>query len=444
MLGRHAALEIVYRAMELTQADQVQVSLVTSEDALTRFAHSAIHQNVAERDAVLGIRAVIGKRVGYVAGNATDSEGIRRLAKRARAVAQAQEENPGFVSLPGPTQVPALDIWHEHTANFTPDDRAQAVRSVVAAADAWGASASGAYSIWEREHAVVNSLGVEAYCASTGAMLSTVMSKEPGGFGYASALAQDVGAIDPSAVAHEAAMVCARSVSPRDLAPGVYPVILKPYAASDLITSLGWIGLGALSVQERRSFMNDRFGQQITGEKITIFDDALNRAGLPVPFDAEGVAKQRVDLIVKGCANAVVYDSYTAHREGKRSTGHATGGAGVWGPYPHNLFLEPGDSDLDAMIRGTERGVLVTRFHYTNVVHPTKAVLTGMTRDGTFWIENGQIAYPVKNLRFTQSILDALASVSAIGRERKLVDVGWACVPALKLERFEFSGTTEF
>ena len=218
MLGRHAALEIVYRAMELTQADQVQVSLVTSEDALTRFAHSAIHQNVAERDAVLGIRAVIGKRVGYVAGNATDSEGIRRCGN-APGRGAGQEENPGFVSLPGPTQVPALDIWHEHGelhARRPCAGRAlggrggrcvgcQCQRSLHLGARACRRELPGGGSLL-REHGSDALHGDERSRAVPGMQ----------------APSQDVGGIDPSAVAHEAAMVCAERLS-RDLAPGVYP-----------------------------------------------------------------------------------------------------------------------------------------------------------------------------------------------------------------------------
>jgi len=445
MLGRETALEIVHRALDMTRADQVEVTLRGGDQALTRYAGSVIHQNVTERDTVLSIRAVIGKKVGFVESNATDDEGIRRLAERARAVAEAQEENPDFVSLPSPTPLAAVDAWRESTAGFTPEERARAVEKVVQVAGRYGASASGAFSTHTSERAVVNSLGVEAYGSSTTALLTAVMNKEPGGFGYADQVSRDAAAIDPEAVAEEAAETCARGVSPRDLAPGVYPVILKPYAVADMVMFLGWMGLGALSVQEHRSFMNDRFGQRITGEAITLYDDGLDPAGLATAFDPEGVAKQRVEMIVNGHANAVVYDSYTAHREGKQSTGHASGGAGVWGPLPRNVFLAPGDADLDAMIADTPRGILVTRFHYTNVLHPVKTVFTGMTRDGTFWIENGQVAHPVKNLRFTQSILDALDTVSAIGRETKLQAEGGACrVPALRLDAFEFSSATEF
>ncbi len=153
-----------------------------------------------------------------------------------------------------------------------------------------------------------------------------------------------------------------------------------------------------------------------------------------MPFDMEGQPKKKIVMIEAGVPTALFYDFRSAQKYGKEPTGG----------FPMNIFMAEGDATVEDMIKNTKRGILVTRFHYTNLVHPTKTVLTGMARDGTFWIENGQIAYPVKNLRFTQSILDALASATAIGRERKLVDVGWACVPALKLERFEFSGTTEF
>jgi len=145
---------------------------------------------------------------------------------------------------------------------------------------------------------------------------------------------------------------------------------------------------------------------------------------------------------VNGVAKACVYDSYTAYKEGKESTGHGSGGTGAWGPYPHNMFLAPGPASVEEMIASTAKGLLVTRFHYTNVIHPIQTVITGMTRDGTFWIEDGQIKNPVKNLRFTESVLNALSNVAQIGKDLSLQ--GSVCVPALKIKGFRFTGVTEF
>ncbi|HID06242.1 MAG TPA: TldD/PmbA family protein, partial [Armatimonadetes bacterium] len=219
-------------------------------------------------------------------------------------------------------------------------------------------------------------------------------------------------------------------------------VVLEEEAVATLLMMLAYMGLGARAVQEGRSFMCERFGERIMSECVTIYDDALNTEGLPQPFDYEGVPKQKVVCIESGVAKAVVYDTYTAAREGKQSTGHALPQPNPWGPYPTNLFMSTGELTLEEMISTTERGLLITRFHYVNPVHPKRTVITGMTRDGTFLIEDGRVTHGVRNLRFTQSILDALSCVDAISRTRKLCDSTVA--PAVKVNQFAFTGVTEF
>jgi predicted Zn-dependent protease len=212
---------------------------------------------------------------------------------------------------------------------------------------------------------------------------------------------------------------------------------------------MSFTGFGAVAMQEGRSFMAGKIGQQIVDPRISIWDDGLSTDTIPWPFDFEGVPKQRVDLIEAGIARGVVYDSYRAGKEeGKESTGHALPAPNPFGPIPLNPFIAPGDATLEEMIASTERGLYVTRFHYTRPAEPTKVVITGMTRDGTFLIENGEIAYPVKNLRFTQGYLEALNHVDVIGSEPRMLmglgDIGRTSVPALKLDKFNFTGATEF
>ncbi len=179
--------------------------------------------------------------------------------------------------------------------------------------------------------------------------------------------------------------------------------------------------------------MSGKLGQKILSEKINVWDDALDPRTLISPYDSEGVAKQRVDVIKDGVANAILQSSYTAHREGKKSTGHASG---------HNLIMAAGDASIEDMIASTKRGVLVTRFHYTNMAHLMTVTLTGMTRDGTFLIEDGKIVGPVKNLRITQSVIEALSNVEMIGRD--VVMEEGVSAPAVKVSKFRFSSATEF
>ena len=189
--------------------------------------------------------------------------------------------------------------------------------------------------------------------------------------------------------------------------------------------------------------MNGQFGKQLLDPRVTIYDDGHDPAGLPQAFDYEGYPKQRVVMIDHGIANAVVYDSFTAAREGKPNTGHALPAPNGYGPIATHTMLKAGDSSVAEMIRGIDRGIYVTRFHYTNAVHPVKTLFTGMTRDGTFLIEHGELTRPIKNLRFTQSILDVLHDVKAIGRERiQCSEYITVVASAIHAARFNFTGIT--
>lgn len=434
MIGEDTALRLAQIGLEHSSADQTEVSLYSSRWALTRFAKSTIHQNMASSDAAVCVRAVFGKRLATATGNRADEDGVRAVVDQAIEMARLQEPNPDFVSLPGPDGVIAnVDPWSASTASSSPDDRAKSVEQLVREADAVGANAAGSLSVSAMERAVASSLGVSAFCRGTCARLSTVVTGLEGGFGYGAATAQDVDDIDAGAIGKAAAALARDSANPAGLEPGDYECVLMPYAVADIVSSIRWMGFYALAYQEGRSFVCGKLGQKIVDERVNIWDDGLDTRTIVTPFDAEGVAKQRVDLIKDGVATALLYDSYTAHREGKKSTGHASGS---------NIIMAPGDATVEDMIASTKRGLLVTRFHYTNTAHLMTASVTGMTRDGTFLIENGRISHPVKNLRFTQSYTEALSHLDAVGRDLRLV--GGALVPAVKVGKFHFSSATEF
>jgi len=446
LVGKSELERIAERVMASSEADQTEVLLWADNSQLTRFANSSIHQNVAERDVQVRVRAVFGKRVGVANTNDLSDEGLEKVAKTACRVARLQPENPDFVSLPGPEPMRGVEALDETTAGFSPDDRARGVEVICRLAGEEGLQAFGAYSTAVQEVAVVNSLGISAYFPATTAKLTLVLMGE-GTSGYAEGAAWKVAELDVEQLAREAAGRARMARNPRDLPPGRYPVILEAYAVADILDILGYVGWGGLAVQEGRSFVVGRLGEQVAAPMVSVWDDGLDVSGLPMPFDFEGVPKQRVELVTEGVAKGVVYDSYTAGREpGKQSTGHALPAPNTYGPLPMNLFMAPGEATVEEMIRATDRGVLVSRFHYTVPVHPQKTVTTGMTRDGTFWIEGGEIAYPVKNLRFTQGYIDVLANAEVIGRETKLVTgyFGGTRAPALKAAGFDFTGATEF
>ncbi len=445
MLGERKMREIAERVLSLSAANQTEVIIMSEDSGLTRFANSYIHQNVAERNVGLRVRAVVGKKIGVASSNDLSQEALERVVERAMTIAKLQPENPDFTSLPSPATVAEIEAFDEATASFSPEDRAKAVGLVCQLALNNGLIASGAFTTGAGELAVANSLGIFAYYSTTTADINTVIMSDDSA-GYAAATAWKVGEINTEVVGAEAVEKALQTRNPRELSPGRYPVILEEYAVADMLETLAYLGFGALAVQEGRSFMVDSFGKQIMSDAISIWDDGLDPTGLPMPFDFEGVPRQRVDLIKGGVAEAVVYDSHTAGKEGRASTGHGLPAPNTYGPVPGHIFMAPGEASKEEMLETMERGLWVTRFHYTVPVHPKLAIVTGMTRDGTFLIEKGEVAYPIKNLRFTQSYIEALANVELVGRATRLQQswFGGVRAPALKLAEFEFTGATEF
>jgi predicted Zn-dependent protease len=236
------------------------------------------------------------------------------------------------------------------------------------------------------------------------------------------------------------------SQAPRELPAGVYPVVLEPTATAGLVGFLSFVGFGGKAFLEGRSCFSDKRGKQVAAPEITIWDDGSDPRTLGAPFDFEGVPRRRTDLIRDGVFVEAVYDLRTGKEAGVPSTGHGLPSPNPEGPFPLHLFMDTGDASREDMIRGTVRGVLVTRFHYTNIVNPIESSITGMTRDGTFLIEHGEIVGPVRNFRFTQSILGALSTTTMVGREAELASEFFfsaSRVPAIKVEEFTFTGVSD-
>lgn len=434
---------LLQKALGYSQAEQTEVLYLGTENSLTRFANNHIHQNVAESDGEVRVRAVINKKIGVASTNRLDDESLRRVTEQALEIARIQPENPEFHSLPEPQPIIPAPSYNERTAQFTPEERAHNVGIIVKLAKEHGLEAAGAFSTGTQYTAIANSLGIFAYEPRTECECHAVIMADERGSGYTQRMATDVTTLDFEAMAREAVEKAQRSCNPIDIELGEYEVVLDSYAVADMLQNLAFMGLTATAVQEERSFMNGQFGKQLLDPRVTIYDDGHDTAGLPQSFDYEGFPKQRVVMIDHGIANAVVYDSFTAAREGKPNTGHALPAPNSYGPLPSHTMLEAGDASVAEMIRSIDRGIYVTRFHYTNTVHPVKTLFTGMTRDGTFLIEHGELTRPVKNLRFTQSILDVLHDVKAIGRERiQCSEYITIVAPAVHAARFNFTGIT--
>ncbi|MCL5257436.1 MAG: TldD/PmbA family protein [Chloroflexi bacterium] len=448
MVGEEKASEIIDFVLKNSQAEQSEVVIMGGRSELTRFAQSAVHQNMAEDNAVVYIKVVIGDRVGRVSTNKLDPDSLKATLQQATEQARRSAVTPHASAQAAPSSYSKLDTYDDVTAAYTPMDRVEVISKMAAVAAGYGFSASGAFTTAVEEIAVANSNGVYGYTKGTVTSLSALVASDSS-YGYADAVSKSVGDIYGEALARTAAEKCLNCAHPAEVEPGEYDVILEPKAVATMLSFFASLGFGARSYQEGRSFVSGRLGQQIAGRNISLWDNGLDERGLAVPFDFEGVPKQRLDLIVDGVATGIAYDVESAALQGKQSTGHALPPDAreyTSDPLPLNLFLQPGDSSLEQMIGSIEKGLLVTRFHYTNIVHPLKAIITGMTRDGTFLIENGRIASGVKNLRFTQSILTALENVDMIGRDVSLKAddyYGASLVPALKIRNFNFTGVTE-
>lgn len=445
LIGPDDLQDIAGAAMELAGADDVEVLTIHEWGGLTRFARSAIHQNTWREDTGVKVRVVRDGRVGIASTNDLSKEGAAKASRDALEIAQIAAPDPLYPGMAPRAEYPKLDGYVEAAAAMTPADQAEEVAQILAHATE-GLEGAGAYETQMVEVAVANTEGQFCYHPGTQANVSLLMSGTDGGAGYAEAFGRSPDDLDNEQVGQRAAKKARDSANPRDLEIGRYDVVLEPLAVSTLVAFLTWMGFGGRQIIEGRSCFSGRIGEKLMDAAITMTDDALSPESLGMPFDFEGTPKQVVELVKDGVVLGGVHDRRSAKQAGTESTGHALPPPNPEGPFPLNVTVGTGDASVQDMIAGTERGLLVTRFHYSNIVHPREAIITGMTRDGTWLIENGEIAHPVVNLRFTQSILEALSNVAMVGSEAELASEFFFAasrVPALKVDGFNFTGKSD-
>ena len=446
VLGPDEIREVANAALEVPGADAIEVLVIHEWSGLTRFAESAIHQSTAREDTAIRVRAIAGGQVGIAATNDLSKDGAANATRNALELARVAAPDPMFPGITPPTEVPARPGgFDETTASTTPAERAERVAELIGRCEP-GFHAAGAFETSASEVAVVNTDGHFCYAPSTQTTLTTVISGGNGGTGFAEVTAAGVSEVDAAAVGDRAFTKARDSQDRQGLEPGRYEVVLEPAAVATLLGFLAYLGFGGRSIAEGRSCFAGRMGQKLMSEHVSIHDDGLSPLTIALPFDFEGTPKRRVDLVENGVVRGGVHDRRSAKDAGTESTGHALPPPNPEGPFPLNLFLEPGDASMQDLIGATERGLLVTRFHYSNVVHPLESVITGMTRDGTWLIENGEIKQPLKNLRFTQSIEEALRDVEQVGSDTELASEFFfssSRVPALRISSFQFTGKSD-
>ena len=435
-------LDACERVLSRLGADaEAEVTAAAGTDALTRFATSFIHQNVADAVRRIHLRVALDGHVAEASGNQTDDDALDRLVRSATEAARLRPPDPGWPGLAPPAPAPAVEHWDDATASADPDARAERVGSFVAAAN--GLETAGFCSTEGITLAFANSEGQRLSVRTTTAALDGI-ARTPTSDGSAREVSVRLSDLNGSAAGETATRRARDSADPTDLEPGRYEVVLSPSCVANVLTFLSVYGFNGRAVDEGRSFA--QIGEAQFDAAINLFDDVAHPMTAGVPFDAEGTPKRRVDLVREGVTVGLVHDRRTAKALGVESTGHAVEGAGSWGAMPSNLILEPGQPSESDLVGSVQRGLLVTDLWYTRILDPRTQVVTGLTRNGVWLVEDGRISRPVSNLRFTQSFVESLGpgAVRAVGSDATVVTGGFGLgawvVPSLHLASWNFTG----
>jgi len=421
-----------------------EVQIDETIDALTRFANNAIHQHVAEQGLVVSIRAVVDGRTARVTTNRIDEDSLRSAVESAASLATQQPKDPHLLPLLGKHKYRTVRRFHPATAALSPETRARAVKKACQLAEKHGQVAAGIFSSGQNQCVLANSRGLAVAYRQTHATFSVTM-QQGSAASWAKGNAGDYRQFDPAKLAGIASEKAARAQNPIELQPGRYTVILEPAAVLDIVGFL-FYDFAATSVADKRSCFSGRVGKPLLGKNVTIADDVYHPDQLGMPFDGEGVPRQRVNLVQDGVIKNLVYSRQSAKQAKARPTGHGFALPNEFGEAPMNLVVAGGTTSLDQMIASTERGLLVTRFWYIREVDPYEKVMTGMTRDGLFLVEKGKIASAARNFRFNQSVLEMLRNVECLGPTRRAAgeESFEMVVPSMKVGAFQFSEVTKF
>jgi PmbA protein len=471
MLNKEKAADVFDRIQRFSSADEVEAIFNDSRFALTRFANNIIHQNVEEENSVVSIRTNFAGRTARSTTNQFDDDSLRRAVAASENLARVQAADTELLPMPTPAEADAGEgdrdraiqtaRFFESTARITPGERAEVVKGIVSVASKHSLTTAGIYSSSDSCEGIFNSRGLAEWHRQTLAEISITMLGDDSS-GWQKANSPDVANLGPSLLAETAARKAVESAHPREISPGKYTVILEPAAVLDIVGFMFW-DFSGVAILDQRSFLNDRIGTRLFGENINIGDDASHPLQAGSPFDGEGMRRRRVSLVENGVVQRVVYARATAQKmknseyAGKvgsiEATGHGFPLPNEVGEMPTNIvFGAPGKSQnvepqsVEQMVASTERGVLVTRLWYIREVDPYEKIVTGMTRDGTFLVENGQVKAGIRNFRFNQSLISMLSNVEAMSTPvrasgEESFDM---VVPAMKVREFNFTEATKF
>jgi PmbA protein len=424
---------------------EIEAIISSSNEALTRFANNAIHQNVAEQTTHVSVRPVMDGRTARASTNRLDRGGIREVVEQAIAITRLTAVDEELLPLAeGGPETEGCARWFEETARATPGDRARIVAEAIRLAEGAGQTAAGIYSTDAALFAIYNSRGVARQHRETMARFSiTAMASDSSGWAKGSACR--AGDLDPAALARRAVEKAARSRAPKEVPPGRYTVILEPAAVLDLAGQM-FGDFSATAIRDGRSFLNDRVGQKLFGDNITIHDDAKHPGQAGAPFDGEGVTRRRLTLVENGVVKEIALCRQAAVVAGVEPTGHGLPVPNEFGEAPVNIVIAGGAASVEEMVASTDRGILVTRLWYIREVDPYEKIFTGMTRDGTFLVEDGKVTAGLRNFRFNQSLIEMLSNVDALSEPVRASgeEAGDLVCPAMRVRNFNFTELTKF
>jgi predicted Zn-dependent protease len=436
--------ETVQSAAKSLGVKDVEALIAGHREALTRFANNTIHQNVAEQAQWLSVRVLLDHKTARATTNRFDADSIRSAVEQALALTKSVAPDPDLLPLAPPDPVPEIPRFDAATAETTPVDRARGASEAIRLVERAGQTAAGIYSTGQAVEAIFNSQGIAGWHSETAAQFSiTAMADDSSGWAKGSAVARSE--MDPIEFARRASEKARLSGHPRELSPGHYTVVLEPAAVLDLVGQM-FGDFSATALHDQRSFLTDRLGKKLFGENINIYDDVAHPLQSGVPYDGEGVPRRKLRLVEAGVPREVAYSRSSAHRAGVQPTGHGFPLPNEIGEAPMNIVIAGGNTSLGDMIASTPRGILVTRLWYIREVEPYEKIMTGMTRDGTFLIEDGRVVAGLRNFRFNQGIIELLNNVEALSPAVRASgeEAFDMVVPAMKAHGFHFTEVTQF
>lgn len=432
---KEEAKQILEKALSYSEAENCEVNLSGSNSGNIRTARNTVNTSGSQSNQSLVVQSSFGKRSGTATIDEFDDASLQKVVKRSEELARLSPENPEYMEPLGPQEYNDNNLtWVDRTANITPEYRAQVAEDSIQPAQARDVTAAGFLEDSAGFSAMMNNKGLFAYNRSTDLSFTVTMRTNDGtGSGWASRDYNDVANFNAAEASETALEKAVMSRNAKAIEPGRYTVILEPAAAADLLSRL-FFAFNARSADEGRSFFSKegggtKMGEKIVDERVTFYSDPFHPEVPAAPYDGSGIPRKKMYWLKDGVVENLAYGRYWADHKGVAPV-----------PFPNNVIMEGGDASLDDLIKDTKRGILVTRLWYIRSVDPQTLLHTGLTRDGTFYIENGKIKHPVKNFRFNESPVIMLNNLETLGQQQRY---NGNLIPYMKVRDFTFTSLSD-